>query len=192
MKLRPATIRRLLSPLGLFRRDERGSMAVEAMIMLIPLFTIFFAAWVYFTAFRLAMINDKASYAVADMLARQTNAVTPAFVGGMLNVYDFLLRGEGENPGLRVSLITYNGPQDRYEVVWSTRAGAGVSANMTTSALASERRRIPVLPNGERVLLVETFLDYEPPLNVGLAAQEFRTFTIMRPRFAPTIAFQGS
>jgi hypothetical protein len=40
------------------------------------------------------------------------------------------------------------------------------------------------MPNGERIILVETRVDYEAPFNVGLTVAQFDNFRIARPRYA--------
>jgi len=65
-----------------FRSDERGYVTVEAMILLPVILWIFAACWVYFDAFRQQSVNQKASYTIGDMLSRETNYITPAYIDG--------------------------------------------------------------------------------------------------------------
>ncbi|UYV38639.1 hypothetical protein N4R57_06200 [Rhodobacteraceae bacterium D3-12] len=44
----------------------------------------------------------------------------------------------------------------------------------------------------ERIILVETWTDYNAPFNVGLNGQTISTFVFTRPRFAPQLLFDGA
>ena len=174
-----------------FRRDERGSISVEGIVMLVPLLLLFLASFVYVHAFRLSSLNEKASYVVADMLSRQTDPVNSAYLNGLQQVYAFLIRGQGESPRMRLSVITYDGEDDDYNIVWtrSTGTGAGI---LTEAMLDQVEDRMPVMPDGETVLLVETFVTYVPPINAGIGTQEFSTFVVTRPRYAPQIVLASN
>jgi Flp pilus assembly protein TadG len=177
-----------------FRVEERGSIAVEGVVMVVPILILFFSAFVFFHAFRLSTLNDKAGYVVADMLSRQTEPVNDNFLNGLQDVYAFLMRNQGELPRMRVSLITYDADAQAYGVVWSQSTSDGTLAPevLTNAIVAQVADRIPVMPDGENVLLVETFVDYTPPVNVGIGARTFSTFIVTRPRYAPQIVYAGS
>ena len=177
-----------------FGRDERGTIAVEGIVMVVPVLILFFGAFVFFHAFRLSALNDKAGYVVADMLSRQTEPVDDAFLNGLQQVHAFLMRNQGELPRMRVSLITYDDESRDYEVVWtqSTSLASTAPPVMTDARLSEVADRIPVMPDGENVLLVETFVDYTPPVNVGLGAKTFSTFIVTRPRYAPQVVYAGT
>ena len=49
--------------------------------------------------------------------------------------------------------------------------------------------RIPVMPSGDSVILVETNMAYEPIFNIGLKAQWYTTFITTRPRFTSCVKY---
>ena len=128
----------LFSPVKLwtrrFGRDERGSISVEGIVMMVPLLLLFLASFVYFQAFRLSSMNEKAAYTVADMLSRQTDPVNTAYLNGLQQLYGFLLRDQGEAPRMRISVVRYDGNGRDYDLVWSRSTGTlnGVAPSVLT------------------------------------------------------------
>ena len=49
--------------------------------------------------------------------------------------------------------------------------------------------RLPNMANGERVVLVESFVDYRPAFNVGINDITFDNFTLTRPRYAGQVPY---
>ncbi len=56
--------------------------------------------------------------------------------------------------------------------------------------LQAYKDRIPVMPNGDTVVLVETFMAYTPVFKVGLDPRWFQTFITTAPRFASCVPWQ--
>jgi Flp pilus assembly protein TadG len=185
-----ATLRALGTALRAFARGEQATATVEAVLFLPVLLFLYLATFVFFDAFRVNNINDKAAYTVADLLSRQTEPVNTNFINGMQRVFDFLRGNQGQSQ-MRVTAITYRASDDTYRVQWS-RATGGLEV-MTNAMLAqpSVRNRLPVMPDGESVTLVETFTRYAPLFDVGIPEQTLRTFVITRPRFAPQVLFSS-
>jgi hypothetical protein len=44
--------------------------------------------------------------------------------------------------------------------------------------------------DGDTVILVETWVEFEPALRIGLEDTTYREFIVTRPRFAPRITIQ--
>jgi hypothetical protein len=85
-----------------------------------------------------------------------------------------------------VTSVEYDTVEEEYVRQWSeaTRGHAGrTEEELNTPAVMS---RLPNMLDDESVLVVETFLQYDPPFNVGIPANEFKTFIFTRPRFAPS------
>ena len=51
---------------------------------------------------------------------------------------------------------------------------------------------LPVMPDNERVILVETRNVYAPRWDIGMADQNLENFVFTRPRFAPQLVFSNS
>ncbi len=58
---------------------------------------------------------------------------------------------------------------------------------LTTGSLSTIADRLPVLADGNHVVLVEVAVDYEPSFNVGLGNQTIEQFIVTRPRFVPRV-----
>ncbi len=88
---------------------------------------------------------------------------------------------------IRVSSVFWDNDNDRNAIAWSY--GTGTKPGLTTTELQSQANRIPVMATGDYVIVVETFMAYEPIFNVGLDAQWFRQFITTRPRFTTCITW---
>ncbi len=178
---------RLPRALHAFAKDLRGTLTVEAVVMLPLLFWAMLAMLVFFDAYRQTSLNVKAAYTVGDMISREVDPITPAYLDGASLLFAELARSSSATK-LRVTVVYYNSTQKRFYRDWShQRGGVPVLSNADISKMTD---RLPTVPNNERLILVETWADYEPPFNVGLKRQDLYNFVFTRPRFAPQVKFQ--
>ncbi len=172
-----------------FAEDHRGTLTLEFVIVFPLLIVWWVATVVFFDVFRTATANERAAYAIGDMLSRQTETVDDAYIDGLNLVYDYLIDYAGNN-SIRATSITFDEDANKYLVQWSR--GTRGRPDLSDSSLAALRDYIPIMPDGETVIIVETLLDYEPLWDqVGLAAQTFSSFIVVRPRFAPKVVYEG-
>ncbi len=180
-----------------FRSEERAAVPVEGVIASTFLIWWYIASFQFFDAYRQKNINLKAAYTLADMLSRETGptaedptaaTVNQSYVNGLNTMFDYLTFSQRPT-WVRVSSIYWDEVDDKYRVDWSATSGSGHDA-MTTPNLQNYKNRIPVLPTGDTVIIVETFMAYEPIFNVGLDANLFTTFIATRPRFASCLPWQ--
>ncbi|MEZ5912449.1 MAG: pilus assembly protein [Paracoccaceae bacterium] len=170
-----------------FARDNRGVIGAETVIVLSLMIWVYIATIVYFSAFRMQNTNLKAAYTVADMLSRQTIELDADYLDGMKKVFDYLNHGN-EQSWIRVTSFQLNIDGDAHEVLWSYATGS--HALQTNSSIASDFDRIPVMAQGDTAILVETFVDYVPLVEVaGVGSMQFQNFIVTRARFAPRIDF---
>lgn len=180
---------RLLSRfLARFRRDESGSITVEALLMVPMLAWFYLGTLVFFDVFHTQSINIKASYTIGDMLSRETDYVTPRYITGLWGLQQTLL-DTTEPRALRITVFRYDETNDRYVVRWSRTAG-GI-AQLTTADLANMRDILPVMPDGEIAILTHSRVDYVPAFDVGLTPFTFDEYTVTRPRFAPQLCWNS-
>lgn len=174
----------MFGPIRRFARDERAAVAMETLIMTPILIWAFVGSFVFFDAYRVYNTSVKATYMVADMLSRQTSMVYGHDIQGMADVINTIIRGsdEVEMRVTQIGMVSGN-----YQVDWSH--GVNGAAQLFTSNLDAISDRLPVMPNGERIILVETFSTYEAPFNVGLTVTRFDDFRIVRPRYAGQVPF---
>ncbi|NKX43396.1 TadE/TadG family type IV pilus assembly protein [Roseicyclus persicicus] len=169
--------------------DTRAAVALETVIILPVLAWILVGSFVFFDAFRTYNSSIKATYAVADVLSRQTNTVFAYDIEGMQVIFDHLVRNSGDTR-MRVTQINYSQPTDTYSVDWSYATNG--EARLFTANLVDMDELFPVMANAERIILVETFIPYRPAFDIGLTLTTFRNFTFTRPRYAGQVPFDGS
>lgn len=170
-----------------FAGDSRGTIAVEALIVLPLLFFVLILSVVYYDAYRTMNTNAKAAYVVADLISRQTAPVTPAYLDGLGQVYA-TLAGPRHPTWLRISSIDRDPQTEALRIRWSHATG-GMDA-LSAERLADITHRVPPLTTGETVLLVETLMDYTAPTTVGPVRTLVHVIPT-RPRFVPRVVFDG-
>jgi Flp pilus assembly protein TadG len=187
-------ISRLLKAL---REDERGTVPVEGLLAFTFLAWWYMASFTFFDAFRQKNINLKAAYTIADMLSRETGPIAgdstsvqinQTYVNGLNTMFDYLTNSR-QPTWIRVTSVYWDDNDDKYRVDWSATSGTGHD-EMTTYMLQAYKDRIPVMPNGDTVVLVETFMAYTPVFKVGLDPRWFQTFITTAPRFASCVPWQ--
>lgn len=170
----------LSSAVRRFLDDTRGSVAVEFVIVMPFLFWAFMATYVYFDGYRQSAQNLKAAYAIGDMISRETEAINDTYIDSMQNVLTLMTRSNTPVK-LRVSVVRWDGTDNRYYVTWS--APRGFANALTDGDMASIANRLPTMPDNEYVILIETSSVYEPAFDIGMADQVLDNFIFTRPRF---------
>ncbi|WGW03843.1 TadE/TadG family type IV pilus assembly protein [Tropicibacter oceani] len=182
--------KQLLSRLNDFRRDQSGNVTIEAVIWLPLIMTVLAATFSLHDAFRYKSLNVKAAYTISDALSRETDPIDGDYLDGMVDLLAFLTRSNGPY-SLRVTLVRYS-DSGGYEVEWSQVRG-GFEA-MASSTLGGMTDSLPSMLNNERIIVVETQTEYQPPFEVpGLnTASLFYNYGFTRPRFAPKIVWSDA
>ncbi|MBK5946574.1 hypothetical protein CCR83_09055 [Rhodobacter veldkampii DSM 11550] len=175
-----------------FFRNERGSLTIEFVIIVPILIWAIAGLFVFVSAFQLKVTATKATYTVSDLISRQTTAVDQDFMDGLQAVFAYLA-GPNTNGRLRVSLLrcteNCNKTERKLALDWSK--GVGGASPITDATLNTEtyKKIIPTAALGERLIMLETRVDFHPPVKVGLPDQAFDTIMVSRPRFAPQICW---
>ncbi|SLN27912.1 TadE/TadG family type IV pilus assembly protein [Roseisalinus antarcticus] len=186
-------LRKLLSRLSRLRSDERGSIAVEA-VLVFPLLTwCYLASFVFFDAFKAQSTNDKAAFAVADILSRETAMINDDYLASLRDVHALMTFSRKPNR-LRFSVIEWDEDDNRHHVIWSEIVGAAGKTPLEEVDVEPESAvaaKMPAMSDGEKLIVVETWLAYEPAFNIGLDAFVFDGFTVIRPRYAPQLCFDN-
>lgn len=173
------------SKLRKFRRDDDGSIVAEAVIMFPTLFAAVLATFVFFDAFRNQAINLKANYTIADSISRQTDYITENYITNAWNLHRFLTNSPSLT-NLRVSVIKYDEDDDEHTIVWSRVKGGGSDyEDAEISMIGLTKSEIPVMPNNEILIVIQTSVDYEPNFSIGLEGFRFVNTSYTRPRSAP-------
>ena len=179
----------LSSMLTRFKRSEEGSIAVETVIMLPLMFWAYLVMYSTFDTFRMYNLNQTAAYTVGDAISRETQAIDPNYLQGMHELFEYLTRGTGQT-AIRVSSIWYDQENDRFHTDWSQVRGT--VQPLTSEDVHSWHSKLPVMPNNERVTLVETWRDFDPLFKTGLERRDIYNFVFTRPRNAPRTVWSDS
>lgn len=174
--------RRLTRRFRRFLREEDGLITTESIIVMPLLVWVFLALFVYWDAFRAQNTSIKASYVIADIVSRENTAINNNFITGMHQVFDYMVNTP-EDTWIRVSSVQYRQWDDRYLVLWSRSTDTSRSPVQTTTTLATQRDRLPILADADTLIVVETWRRFRPAFWVGLPARTFYEFTVVRPRF---------
>lgn len=193
MRKKPLSINSLRA----FWRGDDASLTVEAVLVLPLLLWAFLSTFAYFDIYRARTLALKANYAVADLLSRETNAIDMAYLNGAESVFEYLTQS-GSDSWLRVTEVRCRdncADPDARELrrSWS-RATDGVDRLLSVDIDTDYRGVVPMVPRGERVIMVETLMPYEPPFLTIFSAvteRDMSDLTMTRPRFAPQLCWVG-
>ncbi|KHA51824.1 MAG: TadE/TadG family type IV pilus assembly protein [Sulfitobacter geojensis] len=180
-------IARIKTRLRDFGRNDDGTIAVEATIILPMMFWTFLSVFSIFHAFRTYSINHKAAFSIGDSISRETAPLDQAYIDGSLQLFEYLSNSQNLS-SLRVTSLYYDAENDRFYRDWSKTSGG--RPELSNGDVADWTSRLPVMPDNERVMLVETWSTYEPPFRTGLEEREIKNFVFTRPRFAPRVCWQ--
>jgi len=169
-----------------FWKDDRAAIAMETVLITPLLVWTFVGSFIFFDAFRTYNSSIKATYAVADVLSRQLNTVFAYDIEGMTQIFEHLVRNNGD-ARLRATQINYDGNLEEYRVDWSYATNG--EARLFTANLVGMEELLPVMAHGERIILVQSFIPYQPVFDSGLDFLTFRNFTFTRPRYAGQVDF---
>lgn len=173
---------RLFRRLRLFRRQEDGVIMTEFLLLLPILTWVFMALVIYWDAFRAINSAQKASYAVSDLVSRQSDDIDMNFLRGMEKVLDYLTSSNGD-VALRVTSIQWNERLGEYTLIFSEspndRQPQLTEEDINSPAFLA---KLPIMANLDTVVLVETWTQYRPAFDVGIPISRFENFIITRPR----------
>lgn len=188
-EIRFSPVATLRSALGRFRRDEEGSVAIEAAFYFPLLLAMFAAIFTLYDAFRQDSISIKAAYTISDLVSRETATLDDVYMDNMYLLTQAMTR-DTRDVSMRISVVYWDETNKSYGVDWSVERGTGLDVwnNGTINTVAED---LPTLPDQERVILVETWNNLLPIFNVGLDNFQLYNFVFTRPRFAGQIIFEG-
>lgn len=169
-----------------FRRDRSGSLVVES-LFIIPVMALgmtgFFTFW---DVFRTQNQVQKATYSVADMLSREMVPATPAFLDGLEDILEYLVR---EDARLRFTSIrrTSDGPTGAtgLDVLWSYSPSNGMPV-LTDTTVGTVEPALPMMAIGSNIVLLEVEVPFAPMTDI-LSVSLLTERVAMRPRFLPTL-----
>lgn len=170
-----------------FWKDERAAIAMETAIVTPLLAWCYISSFVFFDAFRTYSSSIKATYAIADVISRQTNTLRARDIDGYSDLLENMVRNNGD-VRLRVSQILYNANTRTHCVEWSEATNG--EAKLFTANMVNMGELLPEMVHDERLILVQSFIPYRPVFDAGLDVITFSNFTVTRPRYAGQVPFE--
>ena len=158
-------------------RQEDGTLIFEFLVFAPLMFWTFIATLAYFDLYRTEAVSEKAAMTIADMISREQNYITDAYIDGAHELLTFLTRNDPD-PGMRVSVLRFHDKAseinpddatDHYHIVWSEIRGNADLGVMTSKQASDMSPRLPLMADGDRIILVETWTHYSSAYNLGLA-----------------------
>lgn len=189
-----------------FHGDDRGSMAIELVMVTPILVWIILSTFVYFDLFRNEANAHRAALTLADMFSREQTDIDSNYLNGARSLLETLTLDD-DNPAYRVTVYRRQDSDDTFRRVWSRNRGVGSNLTDTDLLALQTAGRLPRMADDDRAILIETFTDYEPPFDTGirfltsffsedgvspreeLDTVTFATFNVIRPRFTPTLCW---
>jgi hypothetical protein len=184
---------RLARLLRHFRRDERGVIAIETVVITPLLLSGLLFSFAFYDVHLQQSVRDKATYTMTDALSRETGVIDDTYIDNLKTVFDMLAGNRGPTQ-MRVSVVRFHdmpGNQS-YELRWSEVRGTGPLAALTQDEVTADADRLPLMVGGQDLILVETRGDYVPLVAtdwVNGIVIETRMF--MTLRFASQLCFEG-
>ena len=186
------------NPFAAFRKDESGSVAVETAILFPSLLFCLFLMMNIFDAYRAKSTSEKAAFAISDMLSRETVSITDDYLDGIHAVFEEISTVRSSHD-LTVTHVYWSTVSEDYEMHWSHRNGG--RAGITDSEFEDMKENLPIMVDGESLIVVETTAAYTPPIMGGWSGSaggnsalnlDIETFVFTRPRFAPQLAWSDA
>lgn len=174
-------MRRAQRSLRAFLRDRSAVSAIEFCIIAPVLVALFLGSITLFIGYSDSVTAEKASFTVADILARKTT-VNTADLQVMDSLFQAMLPPSHGLTTFRISSVTMaNGKLD---VAWS----------WPRSPLAPLKKtelpgmKLPLVAEGDSVIVLETTAAYAPFVaSVGLKAGRYDNMVANRPRYTSAI-----
>ncbi len=181
-----STCHKLTARLRRFCDDEQGNVAIEAVIILPIMFWAYLAMFTIFDTYRQYTSQQKAAYTISDLISRQATPLDAGFLDGTHNLFETLTRAVGQT-GMRITVARFDQTLAEYQVIWSRTRGGMVPLGSTD--IADWTNRLPVMPQGDQIIIVETTSEFAPVFNIGLDRQRINNFVFTRPRYAGQVCF---
>lgn len=173
-----------------FWRGQDGSSQSMQMLIVFPLLSFaLMGTYVGFDAFMRKNVVEKGAYTIGDILSREMLPVDQDYIDGLNDVLDFLTDAP-EPTSLRITVVTYDQPNDELDLVWSNGARLinGLSQAEMRTTLAPE---VPVMANADTAIIVETWVPYVPIADLGMGDAPFSNIVVTSPRFVPQLKWES-
>lgn len=171
-----------------FRDDTNAAVTLEFVLVMPFLFWAFMAVYVFFDGYRQSNLNMKAAYTIGDVISRETTAIDDNYIDSMHKLLTLMTRATSPTT-LRVSVVRWDEDEDRHFVEWSSVRNR--VDKLDDATIGDYSARLPIMPDNNRVILVETTNTFVPLFNVGMDNKVLSNFVFTSPRFAPQVVWRS-
>lgn len=184
--------RNLRTMLRRFRKDEHGTVSIEVILLVPLLFWAYLATFVMFDAYKTQTDGLRAAYAVADAISREDEEINQTYLNSMTNLLNFLTRSS-RKVTMRTTIVCYSEDTNGYHVAWSKLTGPDTENRTiyTDANINTISDKLPIMPVGDQIIVLEMFMQYTPFWDVGLEPTEYEYFSFTRPRFTNQIKWEN-
>lgn len=146
---------------------------------------LFWGMWTtysYFDGYKQSSRNLKATYALADIVSRESRDVTHQYIDTMYDLLQAMLVSRSD-VSMRISFLQYHKDEDEHEVMWSCVRGVYFS-EWVDDTIVQVKDRIPVMADNARIIIVEARDWYSRPFKIGFGDHSFpmENFIFTQPR----------
>jgi hypothetical protein len=181
-----------------FRKNQEGSLSVEAVFAFPMLLLAATATFTFFDVYKAQNASIRANYTISDMLSRETNSIGTTYLNGMYKVFRYIADTPEDGSWIRISQVQciddcVSDENRELELEWSHATSESIA--LTEADFAIYNQIIPLLAESDRLILVETSLHYTPPFArslVSFSERELVTNVVTRPRFAPQLIWDDT
>lgn len=181
---------RLTARLRHFVRETAGSYSIETAMIVPMLLWGVLATYTYVDSYRMQALNLRATYTVSDLLTRQWNPVDPDFMRGLGRFHKFLTN-DTQPTAMRVTVVYWDEKTETHKLVWSYTTDTA-KPEITQSDLVTMGPTIPTLADSDTAIIVETWMNYNPPFAIGLPSTQFANRVVSSPRFVPQLTWSDT
>ena len=182
----PAFKQRIRARARRFADETHGSVSIEFILAMPFIFWAFMAIYVYFDGYRQSTVNLKAAYTISDLISRETEIISDEYIDSMHEMLRILTRSTSPI-SLRMSVVRWSADDDRFFVEWSENRDYG--PNWTDANITSIEDKLPLLPDNEIVILVETDNTFTPLFKVGMGNKQLKNFVFTKPRWVDQLCY---
>ncbi len=176
-----------------FRSEQSGSASVEAVFAFPILLWAATGTFTFFDAYKAQNATYRANYTISDMISRETKSIDYNYVNGLFKVYRYMTFAETEDSWIRVSqlqCVSQCNDEENRLLTFDWSRGVNGARDLTNADFEFYADKIPLLAQSDRLVLVETSLNYKPIFNnflVDFPERDIESYVVTRPRFAPQI-----
>lgn len=165
-----------------FKADEGGFITLELCLMMPLLVLWIVGSYALFDGFKTYLTSSKATYTAVDLVARQT-IVDDDYIGVVGTIFESIVSADGDSAKIVVSSVEQSG--DDLVLKWSTGTNG---AAVLSSADQIPEEFIPIMSDGETVILIQSYVPFVPRHSWGqLVSKTFKNTLAVSPRFTAKI-----